>query len=555
MAQTTASTADDLRQRYLPTPLRYPLPSGSKVVVIGAGVAGIATASLLAHQGYEVHCIEKLPQAGGRVGSWQVDGWRFDTGPSWYLMPEVVAHYFELLGRDISEHLDLVRLDPAYRLFHLTRQHPDNVGLDRFSDITEVEAASIPGNFAQLQEFFESREPGAGQRLVAYLENAQRAYELANEYFLYTTFQSIRPWLVRPVLGNLKWLLELLTTNLADYVNSQFQDPILQKVLQYTAVFLSAPPAKIPALYHILSHTDLAQGVFYPQGGFSAFIEVLVEIAQQEGVHFHFGEEVERITVAGNQVTGVRTKKQWYSADVVVSAADRHHTQLTLLGQSKRREDYWEKRKPGISAIVVLLGIRGKLPQLSHHNLLLSAKWEADFAQVWDLVGQKASASIYVCKTSATDPTAAGENDENIFFYIPTGCDPSLGTGSLYGEESPQVAAITQAAINQLSQVIGEDLSKRIVVQRTIGPADFVHRYNAWQGSALGLAHTLDQSAFFRGKQYDAQIAGLLYAGGTSNPGVGLPMCLISAENVLKFCVADTTAQRHSPKEHRCAAQ
>lgn len=538
--------------------MHQPVPEGAPVVVIGAGVAGLATATLLARAGYQVHCLERLAQPGGRAGSSTQGQWRFDTGPSWYLMPEVFEHYFQLLGTTVAEHLDLVRLTPAYSLFQVRRAQPASQDLPRFTDVQDIDAVQVPADFAALEALFESRESGAGARLRAYLDGAQQAYDLATRYFLYTTFQSFRPWITGEILRHTRLLMQLLTQRLDSYVQRSFSDPLLQKILQYPAVFLSAPPAEIPALYHILSHTDLVQGVFYPQGGFSHFVEVLEQLAREAGVQLHYETEVVQIVTANHRVRGVQTRQEFYPAAAVVSCADRQHTQQWLLGGSPRTTAYWEQRKPGISAIVVLLGIQGKLPQLTHHNLILSEQWDADFSQVWQHTGTQASASTYVCKTSATDPTAAPDDGENIFIYIPTASNPELGQGSLYGQESAQVAAIANAAIAQLGAVVGEDLSARIQVQETIGPADFAQRYHAWQGSALGLAHTLDQSAWMRGKQYDPRITGLYYAGATSTPGVGLPMCLISAENVLKLFRSDTTVQRLpddslAPAPHRRA--
>ncbi|MDO4929050.1 MAG: phytoene desaturase family protein [Corynebacterium sp.] len=562
--------------------MRYDLPPGASVIVIGAGVAGLATATLLAREGYQVHCIEKLPTAGGRVGTIDKDGWRFDTGPSWYLMPEVFEHYFELLGTTAAEQLELVRLHPAYSIIQVERAHPESQQLEKFSDITGWEQIAIPADYSQLQQLFEQREPGAGQRLEEYLRNAEQAYELAKQYFLYTSFRSVRPWLTPTLLRHGAWLVRLLTSSLEAYVQRYFQDPLLRQILLYPAVFLATTPKKAPALYHILSHTDLAQGVFYPQGGFHGFVRRLESLAMAAGVEFHFAEEVQEIMTTEALATGVRTNQGTYLADAIVSCADREFTNRITNWSAKKdanaanagvgaaikatlhlerrtpandapalmREQvakYWQQRHPGISAVVVFLGIDGALPQLPHHTLILSKDWDADFAAVWELEnpqGDQASSSVYVCRTSATDPTAAPEGKENLFILVPTASEPSIGHGSLYGVQSPEIAKIASAAIKQLSTVLETDLTARIEVQETIGPADFVQRYHAWQGSALGLAHTLRQSAWMRGKQYDPRIHNLLYAGATSTPGVGLPMCLISAENIVKIFRGDTSTQR-----------
>lgn len=193
-----------------------------------------------------------------------------------------------------------------------------------------------------------------------------------------------------------------------------------------------------------------------------------------------------------------------------------------------------------------MLGVRGQLPQLLHHNLLFSDDWSDDFAVVYD--GPQASRpdgasrSIYVCNPSKTDDTVAPKGHENLFLLVPVPADPALGRGNAYGEPSVQVEAIADAAIAQLAEWVNiPDLADRIVVRRTLGPADFASRYHAWSGGAIGPAHTLKQSAFFRGKNVSSKVKNLYYAGATTVPGVGVPMCLISAENILKRLDGDVS--------------
>ncbi|RNE48767.1 phytoene desaturase [Corynebacterium alimapuense] len=512
-------------------------------VVIGAGVAGLATAALLAKEGVQVTVVEKIDTVGGRAGDLVVadqPGFRWDTGPSWYLMPEAFDHFYRLLGTTSEQQLNLVDLTPAYRVF------PEKYG-----------PVDVPSGVDAAAELFEEIEPGAGQGLVDYLDSAGDAYQIALDRFLYTTFSSLGPFVHSDVRERAGQLTKLLTQSLEDFVNKRFQDTRLRQILTYPAVFLSSRPETTPALYHLMSHTDLTLGVKYPIGGFTSVIESFHRLALEQGVQLRLNTEVTAILTEKNgrktQATGVRVhssegKLEEITADIVVSGADLHHTENHLLPTKLRTypEKYFASRDPGIGTVLVMLGVRGKLPQLVHHNLLFSDDWSTDFSAVFDGPRSErpldSSQSIYISMPSITDPDVAPEGHENLFILIPVPAAESLGHGDTFRDEgSLAVEAIADAAITQISEWADiPDLAERIVARHTVGPADFSERYNAWRGGSIGPAHTLRQSAFFRGRNTSSKVDNLYYAGATTVPGVGVPMCLISAENVIKRIHGDS---------------
>jgi phytoene desaturase len=187
--------------------------------------------------------------------------------------------------------------------------------------------------------------------------------------------------------------------------------------------------------------------------------------------------------------------------------------------------------------------VRGELPQLAHHTLLFTRDWEEGVRAIYGADPHIPDpASIYVCRPSATDDVAPAGH-ENLFVLIPVPADTSIGSGGLDGDGDPRVEETVDAAIDQLAGWCGiPDLRERIVLRRSIGPQDFEREYGAWKGGALGPAHTLRQSAFLRGANASSSVDGLLYAGATTIPGIGLPMCLISAELVIKRLRDDRSA-------------
>jgi phytoene desaturase len=309
-----------------------------------------------------------------------------------------------------------------------------------------------------------------------------------------------------------------------------------------------------------MSHFDLDDGVLYPQGGFREVIDSVARLAEQAGARFVTSARVTDIVVRDDRARGIRYldadgATHEVDADVVVSTADLHHTETELLpAASRSRSDAsWLRADPGPGAVLVMLGVRGQLPELRHHTLLFTEDWGDNFARIFGAHPSVPDpASMYVCKPSATDPTVAPPGHENLFVLVPVPADTAIGRGAIDGAGDDAVERIADAAIAQIAEWTGvHDLARRVVVRRTIGPGDFAADFNSWRGSALGPAHVLRQSAFLRGRTASSTVRELFFAGATTVPGIGLPMCLISAELVAKAIRGDASAgalPEHEPR-------
>ncbi|WP_375431597.1 phytoene desaturase family protein [uncultured Friedmanniella sp.] len=491
----------------------------STALVIGGGIGGLGSAALLGKHGYEVTVLEKNALLGGRANYFEADGFRFDMGPSWYLMPDVFEHFFALLGERVEDHLELHRLDPSYRIaFRGT-----DLEVDMYSDLDRD------------VETFERLEPGSGQALRNYLESSAEQYAIAIDQFMYRNHDSFFDFIDRKtaVQGRQLHVFE----NMHKYIGRTFSTDAVQKILEYQLVFLGSSPYNTPALYNIMSHIDFNMGVFYPQGGIYSIIRALAAIGAKHGVTYRTEAAAAQILTDHGRASGVRLASgEELRADLVISNADMAHTETALLPEEARTYSarYWAKKTLAPSAFILYLGLEGRVPSLTHHNLAFGQDWKRSFGQIFDDPAWPDDPSYYVCAPSRTDPTTAPEGHENLFVLVPVA--PGLSM------TDADIVTYRRKALDLLAADFDvPDLESRIVFERTYTSRDFTADYNAYGGSALGLAHTMKQTAF-RPNNISKKLSNLYYVGASTNPGIGMPICLISAELAYKRIIGDTSS-------------
>jgi phytoene desaturase len=485
-----------------------------KVVIIGAGIGGLATANLLAKAGYEVHVYEKNGQPGGRADQFKAGGFTFDMGPSWYLMPEVFEHFYDLLDHDINKQLSLSRLDPAYKVFFEGDVDPITITSDLPKDVAT----------------FESIEPGAGESLKKYVARGADIYHLSLKHFLYSNFERVGDFIKKDIVSRGVTMSRLAFTPIDTYVSRFVNDQRLKQILEYPMVFLGTSPFAAPAIYSLMSALDFKEGVFYPQGGLYTIIQSLARIGKTLGVSYHYNSPIMHINTALGVATGITLQGDAVvTADIVISNADLHFTETKLLDEADQTypEKYWANKQAGPSALLMYLGVKGSLPQLEHHSLLFVDAWKENFASIYDTSTLPSPASIYICKPSGIDTSVAPKNHENVFVLVPLPPGKAIARDDLSDIADGYIAQIAK-------QAHIPDLKERIVYTRLFGPNDFAEKLHSWQNTALGPSHVLKQSALFRTPNISKKVKGLYYVGGSTVPGIGLPMCLIGAELVYK---------------------
>ncbi len=474
------------------------------VVVIGAGFGGLSVAAFLAKDGYNVTVIEKNNSIGGRARVWREAGFKFDMGPSWYLMPDAFENFFAEFGKKPSDYYQLHRLDPSYRIYFQ----------DEFVDI----AASLQKNM----ELFESIEPGAGKQLQEYLKQARYQYEVSMKEFLYKDFRSVFDFFNKRMLieGSKLHVFQ----NLDAFTQRFFKSEKLRKILEYSMVFLGGAPKNTPALYSVINHADFNLGVWYPMGGFGAVAEGIRKLAEEYGAKFIFEENVLAVHTQNGQAVSVETDKQTYPCDIVVANADYHHVETQLLEVSDRTysESYWQKRTMAPSAFIIYLGLSKKLLNVKHHMLFLDNDWVRHFNAIFQKPAWPSDPSYYVCCPSQTDSDVAPEGSENLFFLVPiaSGLEDTLEIRDQYYHK----------IINHFEKSIGQTVSDAVKVKRLFSLNDFSADYNAYKGTALGLSHTLSQTSLFRPRTKSKKVHNLYFVGQFTQPGIGVPMTLISGQ-------------------------
>ena len=480
-----------------------------RILVVGAGIGGIAAAARLARSGYQVQVFEKNAIPGGRCGQMEIQGHRFDTGPTLFLMPELYQGAFKDLGEQIHDHLTLKRVDPTYQI-HFN----DGVSLALSSDLNTM--------YTQL----ESIEPGSTQGFLRYMEEGCRHYDTALSDVVRRDFRTPTSFFNLKNLLLLKKLKALTRhyTNIGNY----FQDEHLKFAFIFQNLYMGIHPYRAPAIFSLMQYTELTHGVWFPEGGMYAIIEALVKIAKVNGVQFTFNTAVEEILVEDGLATGVRLEDgSRIAADMVIANADLPYVYQRLLPEAEQTKRY-ARRKHGCSALVFYWGLDQQYPQLGPHNLFLAPDIRGGFDLIFDDLALGDQPSFYVHVPNRIDPSLAPEGQDTITAAIPV---PHIN------ESSPQDwGAIKdksrQYILERFERIGITDLDAHLKFEGCHSPEDWETRYNLTKGSAHGLSHDLFQMGYMRPKHQHPRYPNLYFVGASTHPGTGLPSVLLSAKFV-----------------------
>jgi phytoene desaturase len=490
-----------------------------RVVIIGAGPGGLAGAMLLAHAGFDVTVVERLPFVGGRTSTLAGGGFRFDLGPTFFLYPRVLESIFEAVGRDLHAEVDLVRLDPQYHLVF-----GSGGALSATPDVARMEqaiAALCPGDAPGFRRFLADNRAKM-ERFRTCLESPfLRLRDVFSPRML-----KMMP-LLRPHLS--------LDGELSRY----FRDPRIRLALTFQSKYLGMSPFNCPSLFSILSFMEYEYGVFHPIGGCGAVSRAMARAAEEMGVEFRLGEEVREILFRGRRAVGVRTDSGDYPADALVINADFARAMTRLVPDRLRRR--WSDRKIAgkkfsCSTFMMYLGIEGRYDELAHHTIYLAEDYRRNLADIETRHVLTDDPSFYVQNAGVTDPTLAPPGMSTLYVLVPVS---HQHTNINWARETPRFRA---QALRQLAKVGLSDVERRIRFEHVVTPADWDRRYAIHRGATFNLAHTLDQMLHLRPRNRFEDLDGVYLVGGGTHPGSGLPVIFESARITARLLARDLGA-------------
>jgi phytoene desaturase len=479
------------------------------VIVIGAGLGGIAAAARLAREGYRVTVFEKNDIPGGRAAVIQRDGYRFDTGPTLFLMPEVFEETFRALGERMDQHLELQRLDPTYRVhFH------DGAHLD------------LTSNLVEMREQLDAMEAGSFGAYLKFLAEGYRHYHLSLEKFVGRNFYSIFEFF-SPSNLPLLFQLKALTKHAAN-TSRYFKDPRLLAAFSFQNMYLGLSPYEAPATFSLLQYTELADGVWFPKGGLYRVIEAFTAIAEGLGVRFVYNAAVKSIDIEGGKAAGITLEGgERMKADLVIANADLPYVYKELLPEDGSAQKLFMKKYTS-SALMFYWGVKGpKSSSLLHHNVFLADdQYQSSFDNIFKDLTLPEVPSFYINAPSRSEAGFAPEDGDGLMALVPVG---HIDENKPQDWESLENKA-RNFVFDRLKGMGLGDLQSRMVFEETIGPNTYKQRWNLAKGSAFGLSHNFLQVGYLRPHNRHPRFPNLYFVGASTHPGTGLPIVLLSAK-------------------------
>lgn len=501
--------------------------NGQRVVVVGAGLAGSAAAIRLAHAGMQVTLVDPNPHLGGKMNVWESGGYRFDMGPTIITMPQVLDRLFTSVGRQTSDYLDLVRLDPQWRCL--------------FSDGTRIDLqADAEATAAELRRL----SPRDADAYPRFLDYARGMFEISDDFFFWKPYGQITDMLQEYGVFNPAGL-KLSTrihpfTSLHTAVTRHFRDPRVVQLFDHFIQYVGSSPFMAPAILTLIAWAQVNEGVWYPMGGTGSIARALERLAAEFGIAERRGERVGEITLSGERITGVRLASgEHLPADVVVSNCDIIRTYSELIDHPRAKETLRRERQrfePACSGVVLYLGCNRTWDHLLHHDFLFSEDPEAEFHDIYDRKVPAEDMSIYLAVPSLTDPSVAPSGHTALYVLVHT---PYRTEGVDWSMEGPRYR---ERILDRLEQRGLTGLRESIQVERMLTPADIERMYLSWRGSIYGLLTQKGLTAAFKPGNRCRHFSGLYFAGGSANPGAGVPMVLMSGQVAAECVLQDSKA-------------
>jgi len=477
-----------------------------QAIVIGAGIAGLAASIRLKAKGYEVTVFEQAEQAGGKMGEIESQGYRWDTGPSLFTMPQLVDELFRLLGEE-----------PRERFNYLSKKTICNYF---WADGCRFQAKADPHSFIKdaAQTFGEDEK-----NIKNYLENSKLKYDSTAPLFLDRSLHKPSTYFSLDTLKAISKVGKLDLNSSLNGVNEKyFSNPKLIQLFNRYATYNGSSPYETPGIMSMIPSLEMQQGTYFPEGGMRAIAESLFQLAKRHGVEFKFNEAVEEILHENEKVSGIRTKSVVYKATVFVCNMDVFYAYKKLLPKAKAPKKILKQERSS-SGIIFYWGIKQTFPELDLHNIFFSEDYKKEFEAIFNQKKVPDDPTIYINITSKERKEDAPEGGENWFVMInvPATTDQDW---------SERVSQAKKVIIKKLNRILNIDLTALIETEDHLDPTLIEKKTFSHLGALYGTASNNKYAAFLRHANFSQQFENLWFCGGSVHPGGGIPLCLKSAK-------------------------
>jgi phytoene desaturase len=488
----------------------------SRVVIVGAGPGGLASAMLLARAGVDVTILERQPHVGGRTSSHGSGGYTFDLGPTFFLYPRVIEEIFRACGHELRDEVDMVRLDPQYHLVFggggSMRATPDIARMER--EIASISPADAP----MFRRFMEENRVKM-ERFRPVLEKPFHGLGDVLTWPMMRLLPLLRPWL-----------------SLDQELGRFFSDPRVKLAFSFQSKYLGMSPFNCPSLFSILSFLEYENGVFHPMGGCGAVSQAMARLAIDAGVKIRLGEAVESLEFDGRKIVAANTAQGRYACDRMVVNADFAHAMTSLVPDNIRSN--WnnkkiESRRYSCSTFMLYLGVEGSFPDVEHHTIYMSRDYESNLSDIESRHRLSEDPSFYVHNPSRIDPSLAPRGHSSLYILVPVSHQHA---NIDWKTEAPR---FREKVLDHVRRIGLPDLRPLIRHERMITPADWENGHAIYRGATFNLAHNLGQMLHLRPGNRFADLEGVYLTGGGTHPGSGLPVIYESARISSRLLLQD----------------